>query len=86
MDLPEALDMGRAALLLTLIASAPILLMGLLVGLAIALIQAVTQLQEQTLQFVPKIVAMVLAALLFVPWIAARLLEYAETMFGEPPF
>jgi flagellar biosynthetic protein FliQ len=85
-DLPEALDMGRAALLLTLTASAPILLMGLLVGLAIALIQAVTQLQEQTLQFVPKIVAMVLAALLFVPWIAARLLEYAEIMFGEPPF
>jgi flagellar biosynthetic protein FliQ len=85
-DLPEALDMGRSALLMTLTASAPILVMGLLVGLVIALIQAVTQLQEQTLQFVPKIVAMVIAALVFIPWIAARLLEYAETMFGEPPF
>lgn len=86
MDLPEALDMGRSALLMVLTSSAPILAMGLIVGLTIALLQAVTQLQEQTLQFVPKIVAMVIAAVIFVPWIAARLLEYAQEMFGESPF
>lgn len=86
MDLPQALDMGRSALLMVLTAAAPILVMGLAVGLTIALLQAVTQLQEQTLQFVPKIVAMVIAAMIFIPWIAARLLEYAQAMFGEPPF
>ena len=86
MELPQALDMGRSALLMVLTSAAPILVMGLIVGLSIALLQAVTQLQEQTLQFVPKIVAMVIAAMIFVPWIAARLLEYAQSMFGEPPF
>lgn len=86
MELTAALDMGREALLMALTAAAPVLLMGMVVGLAIALAQSVTQLQEQTLQFVPKIVAMVVAAMLFVPWIASRLLEYAKVLFGEAPF
>ena len=51
----------------------------------ISLLQAVTQLQEQTLTFVPKIVAMVGAAVFFIPWIAGRLLEYAQGMFGTLP-
>ena len=84
MNMDQALDMGREALLMALILSGPVLLSGLLVGLAISLFQAVTQLQEQTLSFVPKIVSMVLAAMLFVPWIATRLLEYTQELFGPP--
>jgi flagellar biosynthetic protein FliQ len=83
MDFGVALDLGRNAFLLALTAAAPILVAGMIVGLVISLVQAVTQLQEQTLTFVPKIVAMVAAAVYFIPWIATRMLEYAEQMFGS---
>lgn len=73
-------------LILALLISAPMLVTGLIVGLILSLLQAVTQLQEQTLTFVPKIIAMVLAAILFMPWIAAKLLAYAAAMFGSGPF
>lgn len=82
MTMEQALDMGREALMMALILSGPILLSGLAVGLTISLFQAVTQLQEQTLTFVPKIVSMVIAAMVFVPWIATRLLEYTQQMFA----
>ena len=85
MELDLALSLGRNAFWMALTASAPILLIGLIVGLSISLFQAVTQLQEQTLTFVPKIVAMVLAASYFIPWIATRMVEYAELMFGTLP-
>ncbi len=86
MTLEHALDLGREAFMLAFIVAAPILLIGLLVGLVIALVQAVTQLHEQTLTFVPKIMAMVAAAVLFIPWIATRMLEYAVDMFGNSPW
>jgi flagellar biosynthetic protein FliQ len=82
MSVDQALDLGREALMLALLLSAPMLLTGLLVGLVISLLQAVTQIQEQTLTFVPKTVAMIAAAVLTMPWIAQRLLEYAAKLFG----
>ena len=85
MDFDTAIDVGRNAFHLALLTSAPILLMGLAVGLGISIFQAVTQLQEQTLSFVPKIVAMVVAASLFIPWIAMRMLDYCQEMFGSLP-
>ncbi len=85
MDLGVALDMGRNAFLLALTTSAPILLIGMAVGLAISVFQSVTQLQEQTLTFVPKIAAMVVAASYFIPWIANRMLSYCQEMFGSLP-
>ena len=85
MDFDTALDIGRGAFHLALLTAAPILLMGLVVGLAISLFQAVTQLQEQTLSFVPKIAAMVIAASLFFPWIGMRMLNYCQEMFGTVP-
>ncbi len=81
MELTEALDMGRDAFMMALMTAAPILLIGLGVGLVISLFQAVTQLQEQTLTFVPKIAAMIVAAMFFIPWIAARMLEYTQSLF-----
>ncbi len=81
MEFTEALDMGRNAFMMALMTAAPILLIGLAVGLVISLFQAVTQLQEQTLTFVPKIAAMIVAAMFFIPWIAARMLEYTQELF-----
>jgi len=85
MDLGAALDIGRDAFYMALSTSAPILGIGLLVGLVISVIQSVTQLQEQTLTFVPKIAAMVVAAAYFIPWIANRMLAYTEQMFSALP-
>ncbi len=86
MDIGSALDLGRGAFFMALSTSAPILLIGLVVGLIISIFQSVTQLQEQTLTFVPKIAAMVVAAAYFIPWIAARMLDYAQQMFGTLPW
>jgi len=55
---------------------------GLVVGIVVSLLQAVTQIQEQTLTFVPKIVAMVAASILLMPWISHRVVEYATVMFS----
>ena len=73
--------MIRQTLILALLISAPMLLIGLIVGVIVSLLQAVTQIQEQTLSFIPKIVAMVAAAILLMPWSAQRLVEYARYMF-----
>ncbi len=85
MDMGAALDIGRNAFFMALSTSAPILLIGLIVGLVISILQSVTQLQEQTLTFVPKIAAMVVAASYFIPWIANRMLDYTREMFSTFP-
>ena len=82
MDVPAALDIGREALLTTLVIAGPILGIGILVGLVVALLQTLTQIQDQTFSIVPKIVAMFGAAIFFVPWLANRLIEYAQAMFA----
>lgn len=84
MDVGLALDIGREALLTALLVSAPILAVGMLVGLIISLIQTITQIQDQTFSIVPKIVAMLAAAIFFVPWIAQRLIEYSQGLFSTP--
>ncbi len=86
MENNEALDLGREALLMVLIIASPVMGVGMLVGLAVSLFQSMTQLQEQTLSFVPKIVAMIGLALVLVPWLAGRLLEYTQSMLGTLPF
>ena len=78
----ENFALVREALMLTLLISAPILGIGLLVGLVISLLQAVTQVQEQTLAFVPKIVAMILIAVVLMSWMGTQMSAFAERMFG----
>jgi flagellar biosynthesis protein FliQ len=65
---PEVLDVARDAILTLLIVSAPLMLVGLVVGVAISLFQALTQIQEMTLTFVPKILAMFFALLVALPF------------------
>ena len=86
MDFTQALELGRDAFWMALVTSAPILVIGLVVGLGISLFQAVTQLQEQTLSFAPKIAAMVIAAAIFIPWIAEQMVSYTQKMLGEVPW
>ena len=81
MSLEQATDLIRNTLLLALVISAPMLLIGLIVGIIISLVQAVTQIQEQTLSFIPKIVSMVGAAIVLMPWMSHRLMQYAYDMF-----
>ena len=69
----EVLDVGRDAIWLTLQLSAPILIIGLVVGVGIGLMQALTQIQEATLVFAPKILAIFLSLLLFLPLMGALL-------------
>jgi flagellar biosynthetic protein FliQ len=67
----EVLDVGRDAIWLTLQLSAPVLIVGLVVGVAIGLFQALTQIQEATLVYAPKIVAIFVSLLIFLPLMGA---------------
>ena len=85
MDPQLAIDISRDALFITSIISAPVLVAGMFVGLVIGLLQALTQIQEQTVAFVPKLVAMGLALAFTLPWILAQLLDYSENLFRNIP-
>ena len=82
MGLDQATDLVRHTLILTLIIAAPMLVIGMVVGIIVSLFQAVTQIQEQTLTFIPKIASMFAAAIILMPWIGQRLLDYATAMFS----
>ena len=74
------LSMGREAIIVALMVSAPMLLLGLLVGLTISILQAVTQVHEMTLTFIPKILAVAMALLVFRPWMISQLVEFATRL------
>jgi len=83
MSLDQATDLIQHSLILALMVSAPMLCIGLVVGILVSLFQAVTQIQEQTLTFIPKITSMVAASILLMPWIGQHLMAYAIQMFGS---
>ena len=70
---PETLDVARDAIFTLIVVSAPVMLVGLVVGLAISLVQALTQIQEMTISFVPKILAIFIALLVALPFMAEKL-------------
>jgi flagellar biosynthetic protein FliQ len=82
MSLDQATDLVRQTLIMALVISSPMLVIGLVVGVTVSLLQAVTQIQEQTLTFVPKIVAMIASAILLLPWIGHQLMQYTSTLLG----
>ncbi len=77
----EVLDLGRDALWTTVIMCAPAMIAGLVVGLVIAFFQALTQVQEMTLVFVPKIIAIFVALVIFLPLMGAALAGFSEQIF-----
>ena len=74
----EVLDVGRDAIWLTLQMCAPVLIVGLVVGVGIGLLQALTQIQEATLVFAPKIVAIFLSLLIFLPLMGALMSGFMQ--------
>lgn len=79
---PElVVEIGRDALWVMLTTAAPMLLTGMLVGLLISIVQAATQVNEMTMTFVPKIVAVLVVAVVFLPWIIASLVRFTTEIF-----
>jgi len=78
-------EIGREALTVTLLVAAPMLLFGLVVGLVISIFQAVTQINEMTLTFVPKILAVALALIIFLPWMINMMTDFSRHMFSLIP-
>ena len=81
----EAINIGTDSVYLTLILSGPLLGTGLAVGLMVAIFQATTQIQEMTLTFVPKIVAVMLAFVFFASWMMIKITDYTHDLIVKIP-
>ena len=81
----SVIEIGRQALEVTLVLAAPLLITALVVGLIISIFQAATQINEATLQFVPKLVAMFVVLILFGPWMLQYVMDYIQRLFGSIP-
>lgn len=77
----EVLEIGKNAIWVLLQMSLPILMVALIVGLVISLFQALTQIQEMTLSFVPKIIAISLALLIFIPMMGSTLMDFSTELY-----
>lgn len=82
MSLDLATDLLRHTFMMALLVSAPVLLVGLGVGLVISLVQAVTQVQDQTISLIPRMLAMLVCCALLLPWMGQHLVEYARYVLG----
>ena len=83
---PElVMNIGRQAIEMTLILSAPLLLAALVIGLIISIFQAATQINEQTLSFIPKLVGMFLVLILAGPWMLQMMVDYIRRLFESIP-
>ncbi|EHL17274.1 flagellar biosynthetic protein FliQ [Peptoanaerobacter stomatis] len=81
MDIDVVVNIIQQAALMILLLSAPMLLIGLAVGLIVSVFQATTQIQEATLSFVPKIVAVLLSLVIFGPWIISTIVNFTKNLF-----
>jgi len=77
------IEVGREALFVILKTSGPIMLAGLIVGLAVALLQALTTIQEMTLTFVPKILVIFIAVIVFLPFMMTTVIEFTNGLFDR---
>lgn len=75
------ISIAERAITVVIMASGPLLLVALVVGLLVSIFQATTQIQEQTLSFVPKIIAVLLAIVFFGPWMLTKVVTYAKDIF-----
>lgn len=85
MDIGFVVVIFRTAILQLLLMSAPVLLIAMLVGLIVSIFQATTSIQEQTLTFVPKIAAILVALLFFGPWMITTLRQFTINLFSQIP-
>lgn len=83
---PEfVIDIGRQAIETTLMVAAPMLIVALVVGLIISIFQAATQINEQTMTFIPKIVGVFVTLLIFAPWMMQKLTAFLIMIFNQLP-
>lgn len=85
MDSALVIDLGRQALFTAVIVSAPLLGLGLIVGVVIGVIQAATSINEMTLSFIPKLIAIGAALLIFGSWMLGTLVEFTRSIFLRIP-
>ena len=85
MDENVIMDLGNSALYLIVYLAAPLLLSALVVGLLVSIFQAATQIQEQTLSFIPKLVALVVALVMMGPWMVQLWLSFTQDLFLSIP-
>jgi flagellar biosynthesis protein FliQ len=85
MDTAMVVDLARQALWITMIVSAPLLGVALAVGLFIGIIQAATSINEMTLSFIPKLIALGLALLIFCGWQLVTLVDFTRSIFQRIP-
>jgi flagellar biosynthetic protein FliQ len=81
----SVITIGQQALYVMLVLSAPLLLVALVVGLVVSILQAATQINEMTLSFIPKLVAMVAALVIAGPWMITYYVEYVRRLFESIP-
>jgi flagellar biosynthesis protein FliQ len=81
MTFADAIGLGREAIFVTLLVAAPVLVLSLTVGLTVSLLQAITQIQEPTLAFIPKILVAGVAMLFFGPFMLALLTDFTSRVF-----
>ena len=82
MNANEILDVARETIIVVLKLGAPVMLLGLAVGLAVAFLQALTQIQEMTLTFVPKILVILIGLLIFLPFMLTTLMTFTESLMS----
>ena len=85
MSQDQVVSICVSAMELAMKISMPLLLVGLIVGLLVSIFQAVTQIQEQTLSFIPKIVGMAVLVVVAGPWMLGQLLTWTEELYGQIP-
>jgi flagellar biosynthetic protein FliQ len=85
MNVQTAIDLTHNALMMALILTLPVLLVSLVIGVLVSLFQAVTQINETTLSFLPKVAGVVGVLLVLMPWMVRQLIDYTATLFRELP-
>ena len=85
LDTALVVDLGRQALWMTMLISAPILGIGLIVGLTVGVFQAATSINEQTLSFIPKLVALGITLAMTGGWMINTMVDYTRVLFGRIP-
>ena len=81
MDASTSIDLCRSTLLTAVVIASPMLLVGMAAGLAVGLIQALTQIQDQTVSFVPKLLAMAAVLLACLPWLLTQMVDFTHVIF-----
>jgi flagellar biosynthesis protein FliQ len=83
MTVDTIVNLARQAMMVTLLTAAPMLLSGMLIGLLISVFQSVTQIQEITLTFVPKIIVVMVAFVIFLPWMVGIVMGFVEPLISN---